>query len=41
MSKSAAGPGRFPYIYDLKNYWYLEYGYLEYPAYVEVCLRSQ
>lgn len=36
MSKSSDGPGRFLYINDLKNSWYLEYGNLEYPAYVEV-----
>ena len=41
MSKSTAGPGRFPYINDLKNSWYLEHGYLEYPAYVEVFTRSR
>ena len=41
MSKSTAGPGRFPYINDCKNSWYLEHGYLEYPAYVEVFSRSR
>jgi hypothetical protein len=34
MSKSDAGPGRFPYINDFKNSWYLEHGYLEYPAFM-------
>ena len=41
ISKLIAGPGRFPYINDLKNSWYLEHGYLEYPAYLEVYLWSQ
>ena len=36
--------GHFPYINDKKknnNSWYLEHGYLEYPAYVEVFSRSR
>lgn len=33
--------GRFLYIYDFKNSWYLAYGYLKYPAYVEEVSRSQ
>jgi hypothetical protein len=41
ISKSIAGPGRFHYINDLQNSWYLEHGYLEYPAYLEVYLWSQ
>jgi hypothetical protein len=41
ISKSIAGPVRFPYLNDLKNSWYLEHGYLEYPAYLEVYLWSQ
>jgi hypothetical protein len=41
ISKSDAGPDCFLYINDLKNSWYLEHGYLEYPAYLEVYLRSQ
>jgi hypothetical protein len=38
---SIAGPGCFPYINGFKNSWYLEHGYLEYPAYLEVYLWSQ
>jgi hypothetical protein len=41
ISKSIAGPGRFHYINDFKNSWYLEHGYLERPAYLEVYLWSQ
>lgn len=41
MSKSSDGPGRFLYINDLKNSWYLEYGNLEYPAYVEVFEKAE
>jgi hypothetical protein len=41
ISKLIAGPCRFHYINDLKNSWYLEHGYLEYPAYLEVYLWSQ
>jgi hypothetical protein len=41
ISKSIAGPDRFPYINDLKNSGYLEHGYLEYLAYLEVYLWSQ
>ena len=41
MSKSIAGPGRIFYKNDHKNSGYLEYGNVEYLAYVEVYSRSQ
>ena len=41
MSKSIAGPDRIFYINDHKNSHKLEYGNVEYPAYVEVYSRPQ
>jgi hypothetical protein len=41
MSKLIAGPGCFHCINDFKNSWYLDHGYFEYLAYLEVYLWSQ
>ena len=41
VSKWHDGPCRFYYIYDLRKPQYLEYGNLEYLAYLEEDWRSQ